>query len=103
MPAGLLAEMPPGRAVKPWPGARRVRERRCLPGVGDPGSRPAAGYAREQPGELAFRRRVAGLHAEPVRGYRRVIDGAGLSYRIITLPAGGDAGRPERVFEQCVV
>ena len=33
------------------------------------------------------------VHAQPVRGYRRVIDGAGLSYRIITLPAGGD-GRP---------
>ena len=37
-----------------------------------------------------------GLHAEPVRGYRRVIDGAGLSRRVITLPAGGD-GRPSGV------
>ena len=73
----------------------RCREgvRSSLPGVGDPGSRPTAGCASEQPGELAFRQRVAGLRAEPVRGYRRIIDGAGLGYRIITLLAGGD-GRP---------
>ena len=69
--------------------ARRVWERRCLPCIGDSGSRPAAGCAPEHLGEPAFRQRVAGLHAEPVRGHRRVIDSAGLKHLIVTLPAGG--------------
>ena len=65
-----------------------------MPGVGDPGSRPAAGCASEQLGELAFRQRVAGLYTQPVRGYRRVIDGAGLNCRILTVPGGGDCRPP---------
>ena len=49
-------------------------------------------------GRPSVPRREAGLESLPEamvrrRGYRRVIDGAGLSYRIITLPSGGD-GRP---------
>ena len=34
--------------------------------------------------------RIAGLHAEPVRGHRRVTDGAGFRYLIVTLLVGGD-------------
>src|SRR5271165_811998 len=70
-------------------GTRRVWERRCLPCIGDSGSRPAAGCASEHLGEPAFRKRVAGLHAEPVRGHRRVIASAGLKYLIVPLPTGG--------------
>jgi hypothetical protein len=44
----------------------------------------------EHLGEPAFRQRVAGLHAEQVGSYRRVIDSAGLRRLIVTLPAGGD-------------
>src|SRR6266567_278673 len=74
---------------KPRPGARRVWERRCLPCIGDPGPRPAAGCAPEHLGEPAFRQRVAGLHAKPVRDHRRVIASAALKHLIVTLPAGG--------------
>src|SRR5438067_3746975 len=70
-------------------GARRVWERRCLSCIGDSGPRPAAGCAPEHLGEPAFRQRVAGLDAELVRGYRRVIDSAVLKHLIVTLPAGG--------------
>jgi hypothetical protein len=45
-------------------------------------------------GQLAFGQRIAGLSAQPVRGHRGVIDGAGLRYRLVTLPAGGDSRRP---------
>jgi len=73
---------------------RRVWERRFLSCLGDPGSRPAAGCAPEHLGEPAFRQRVAGLHAEPVRGHRRVIAGAGPGRVSVTLPAGGDERLP---------
>ncbi len=62
--------------------------------IGDSGSRPAAGCASEHLGEPAFRKRIAGLHAEPVRGHRRVIDSVGLKHLIVTLPAGGDGRLP---------
>ena len=75
-------------------GARRVWERRCLSCIGDSGPRPAAGCASEHLGEPAFRKRVAGLDAELVRGYRRVIDSAGLTRLIVTLPSGGARRRP---------
>jgi hypothetical protein len=45
-------------------------------------------------GQLAFGQRIAGLSVQPVRGHRGVIDGAGLRYRLVTLPAGGDSRRP---------
>jgi len=77
-------------------GALRVWGRRCLPCSGDSGSRPAAGCASEHLGEPAFRERVAGLHAEPVGGHRRVIAGVGLKRLIVTLPAGGDGRLPGR-------
>jgi len=73
---------------------RRVWERRCLSCIGDSGSRPAAGCTSEHLGEPAFRKRAAGLHAEPVRGHRRVIDSAGPQHLIIMLPAGGDGRQP---------
>ena len=57
-------------------GARRVWEWRCLSCVGDSGSCPAAGCAPEHLSEPAFRQRIAGLHAEPIRGHRHGIDGA---------------------------
>jgi len=60
--------------------------------IGDSGSRPAAGCASEHLGEPAFRQRIAGLHAEPVRGHRRVIGSADLKRLIVTLPAGRDPG-----------
>jgi hypothetical protein len=65
-----------------------------LPGIGDPGPGPATGCAPEHLGEPAFRQRIAGLHAEPVRGHRRVIDSAGLNHLIVTPPAGGNRRRP---------
>jgi len=71
---------------------RRVWERRFLSCLGDPGPRPAARCAPEHLGEPAFRQRAAGLHAEPVRGHRRVIDSADLKRLIVTLPAGRDPG-----------
>jgi len=55
---------------------------------------PSGGMCAEHLGEPAFRQRVAGLHAEPVRGHRRVIDSAGLQHLIVTLPAGGRRRRP---------
>src|SRR6185437_14126652 len=73
---------------------RRVWERRFLSCIGDPGSRPAAGCASEHLGEPAFRQRVAGLHAEPVRGHRRLIASAGPKRLIVTLSAGGDGRLP---------
>ena len=62
--------------------------------IGHSGSRPAAGCASEHLGEPAFRQRVAGLHAEPVRSHCRVIDSAGLKHLIVTLPAGGNGRLP---------
>jgi len=44
--------------------------------------------------ELSLRQRVAGLHAEPVRSHRRVIDSPGLKPFIVTLPAGEDRRLP---------
>ena len=41
-----------------------------------------------------FQQRIAGLDAEPVRGHRRVIDGAGFRYLIVTLLVGGDSRQP---------
>jgi len=81
-------------------GARRVGAWRCLSAIGDSGPRPTPGCASEHLGEPAFRERVAGLHAEPIRGHRRVIDSVGLKHLIVTLPADGDASgltrRPPR-------
>jgi hypothetical protein len=56
--------------------------------LGDPGARPAAGCTPEHLGELSLRQRVAGLHAEPVRGHRRVVDGTSFRDRIGALPVG---------------
>ena len=68
--------------------------RRYSPCFGDSGARPAAGGASEHLGQLAFRERIAGLGAQPVRGHRGVIDGVGFRYRLVRLPAGGDGRRP---------
>ena len=75
-------------------GARRVWERRCLPCIGDPGSRPAAGCVPEHLGEPCVPTAGRRPHAAPVRGYRRVIAGAGPGRLIVTLPAGGDGRLP---------
>src|SRR5580693_2315132 len=45
-------------------------------------------------GQLAFGQRIAGLGAQPACGYRGVIDGASLTYHLVTLPAGGGGWRP---------
>ena len=92
---GLLRETASIRGARlPLPhrdwGARRVWERPFLSCIGDSGSRPAAGCASEHLGEPSFRQRVAGLHAEPVRGHRRVVASVGLKRLIVMLPAGGD-------------
>ena len=55
---------------------------------------PSGGMCVRTSGSPAFRQRVAGLHAEPVRGHRRVIASAGLEHLIVTLPAGGDSRLP---------
>jgi hypothetical protein len=73
--------------------------------IGDSGSRLAAGGASEHLGKPAFRHRIAGLHAEPVCGHRRVIDSANLNHLAVTLAAGKDGrlsggltgGPPRRV------
>src|SRR6476620_333228 len=83
------------RVSRDWD-ARRVWGRRFLPGIGDSGSRTAAGCASEHLGEPAFRKRIAGLHTAPVRSYRRVIDSPGLKRLSVTLPAGRDPDGPAR-------
>ena len=45
--------------------------------IGDSRSRPAAGCTSEHLGEPTFRKRIAGLHAEPVGGHRRYDGAAG--------------------------
>ena len=62
--------------------------RTYLPRLGDPGTRPSAGCTPEHRCELSFRQWIAGPHAEPVRGHRRVIDGTSFRYRIVALPIG---------------
>jgi integrase len=62
-----------------------------LPGIGDPGSRPAAGCASEHLGESAFRQRVAGLHAE-------AHDLVGRNVATLVDNPKGQVGRPSRSF-----
>ena len=59
-----------------------------MPCLADPGACPAAGGAPEHLGELAFRERIAGLHAEQVRGHRCAIIGIGSVNPVTKLPAG---------------
>jgi hypothetical protein len=50
---------------------------------------PSGGCASEHLGESAFRERIAGLHAEPVRGHRRGIVSAGYwraGHRLVAVP-----------------
>ena len=75
-------------------GVLGVGEWRCSSRIGDSGPRPAAGGAAEHLGQPAFRQRIPGLHAEPVRGHRRVIASAGIQHLIGMLPAGEDGRLP---------
>ena len=93
--SGETAGGPCLRVSRDWD-ARRVWERRFLSCLGDSGSRPAAACTSEHLGKPTFRKRTAGMHAEPVRSHRRVIDSRSLNRLIVTLRAGRDPDGPAR-------